>query len=218
VAKILKAANLNFAVLGKEEPCNGDTARRLGNEYLYQAMAGAAVEVFQGYDIKKVVTNCPHCFNTIRNEFPQFGGNYEVVHASQLVADLIREGRLKLRNGAAASIVFHDSCYLGRYNEVYDAPREILKALPGVILREASRSRNKGMCCGAGGGRMWIEEDPSQRVNSLRVEQLLETKPDVIASACPYCMTMLSDGVKEKQLEEKVRTRDVLELVADAVA
>jgi Fe-S oxidoreductase len=218
VAKILKAANLNFAILGKEEPCNGDTARRLGNEYLYQAMAGAAVEVFQGHNIKKVVTNCPHCFNTIRNEFPQFGGDYEVVHASQLVADLIREGRLKLRNGAAASIVFHDSCYLGRYNEVYDAPRDILKALPGVILREASRSRNKGMCCGAGGGRMWIEEDPSQRVNSLRVEQLLETKPDVIASACPYCMTMLSDGVKEKQLEEKVRTRDVLELVADAVA
>ncbi len=217
VAKILKAAQIDFAILGKEEPCNGDTARRLGNEYLYQTMAGAAVGVFQGYKIKKVVTNCPHCFNTIRNEFPQFGGNYEVVHASQLVAELIRDGRLQLRNGTAASIVYHDSCYLGRYNEVYDAPRDILKALPGVILREAARSRNKGMCCGAGGGRMWVEEDPSQRVNSLRVEQLLETKPDVIASACPYCMTMLSDGVKEKQLEEKVRTRDVLELVADAV-
>jgi len=218
VARILNAAGVSYAILGKEEPCNGDTARRLGNEYLYQSMAEMAVEVFKGYEVRKVITNCPHCFNTIANEFPQFGGNYEVVHASQVVADLIRDGKVKLQNGAAADIVYHDSCYLGRYNEVYDAPRDILKAIPGVILKEATKSRNKGMCCGAGGGRMWIDEEPTQRVNTLRVEQLLETRPDVIASACPYCMTMLSDGVKEKQVEDKVQTRDILEIVADALA
>lgn len=218
VAKILNSAGLSYAILGKEEPCNGDTARRLGNEYLYQSMAEMAVEVFNGYSVKKVITNCPHCFNTIANEFPQFGGNYETVHASEVVADLIKRGKVKLEKESAASIVFHDSCYLGRYNEVYDAPRDILGAVPGVILKEASRSRNKGMCCGAGGGRMWIEEEPSQRVNTLRVEQLLETEPDVIASACPYCMTMLSDGVKEKQVEDTVQTKDILEIVAEAVA
>jgi Fe-S oxidoreductase len=218
VAKILNAAGVSYAILGKEEPCNGDTARRLGNEYLYQSMAGAAVEVLNGYSVKKVITNCPHCFNTIRNEFPQFGGNYEVVHAAQVVADLIRRGKVKINREAAKSVVYHDSCYLGRYNEVYDPPRDILKAIPGIILKEADRSRNKGMCCGAGGGRMWVEENPTQRVNTLRVEQLLATQPDVIASACPYCMTMLSDGVKEKQLEDKVQTRDILEILADAVA
>ena len=168
--------------------------------------------------VKKVITNCPHCFNTIANEFSQFGGNYECVHASELVADLIKEGKVQLSNGKAASIVYHDSCYLGRYNDVYDAPRQILEALPGVIRKEAGRSKNKGMCCGAGGGRMWIDEEPTQRVNTLRVEQLLGTEPDVIASACPYCMTMLSDGVKEKQADATVQTRDILELVADALA
>ena len=218
VARILDAAGVSYAILGKEEPCNGDTARRLGNEYLYQSMASVAVETFNGYNVKKVITNCPHCFNTIANEFSQFGGDYECVHASELVADLIKEGKVKLSNGKAASIVYHDSCYLGRYNEVYDAPRQILEALPGVIRKEAGRSKNKGMCCGAGGGRMWIDEEPTQRVNTLRVEQLLGTEPDVIASACPYCMTMLSDGVKEKQADANVQTRDVLELVADALA
>lgn len=218
VAKILDAAGVSYAILGKEEPCNGDTARRLGNEYLYQSMASVAVETFNGYNVKKVITNCPHCFNTIANEFSQFGGNYECVHASELVADLIKEGKVQLSNGKAASIVYHDSCYLGRYNDVYDAPRQILEALPGVIRKEAGRSKNKGMCCGAGGGRMWIDEEPTQRVNTLRVEQLLGTEPDVIASACPYCMTMLSDGVKEKQADATVQTRDILELVADALA
>jgi Fe-S oxidoreductase len=217
VAKILKSAGLSFAILGKEEPCNGDTARRLGNEYLYQMMAAMAVEVFEGYKVKKVITNCPHCFNTIANEFPQFGGDYETVHAAQVVADLIKQGKVKVDKDTAKTIVYHDSCYLGRYNDVYDAPREILSALPGVILKEAEQSRSTGMCCGAGGGRLWIEEDPSQRVNTLRVQQLLETKPDVIASACPYCMTMLSDGVKEKNVEGSVDTRDVLEIVADAL-
>ena len=218
VATILTKAGVSFAILGKDEPCNGDTARRLGNEYLYQTMAGMAVEVLAGHNVKKVITNCPHCFNTIKNEFPQFDGNYEVVHGSELVAGLVREGRVRLGKEAAKTIVYHDSCYLGRYNEVYDAPRQLLEAIPGVILKEADRSRNTGMCCGAGGGRMWIEEDPSQRVNSLRVEQLLETEPDVIASACPYCMTMLDDGVKAKELEGRVDTRDILEIVAAAIS
>jgi Fe-S oxidoreductase len=209
---------VSFAILGKDEPCNGDTARRLGNEYLYQSMAGMAVEVLAGHNVKKVITNCPHCFNTIKNEFPQFDGNYDVVHGSELVAELIRDGKVRVSKEAAKTIVYHDSCYLGRYNEVYDAPRQLLKAIPGVILKEAGRSRNTGMCCGAGGGRMWIEEDPAQRVNTLRVEQLLETEPDVIASACPYCMTMLDDGVKAKELEGQVDTRDVLEIVADAIS
>ncbi len=217
LAKVLNTAGVSYAILGRDEPCNGDTARRLGNEYLYQSMAAMAVEVFAGCEVKKVITNCPHCFNTIKNEFPQFGGEYEVVHATDLVAKLIKEGKLDLSKGGSGSVVYHDSCYLGRYNEVYDAPREILKAIGGIDLKEIERSRNTGMCCGAGGGRMWIEEDPSQRVNTLRTEQLLEAEADTIASACPYCMTMLSDGVKDKGLEEKVENRDVMEIVADAI-
>ncbi len=215
VAKILKHAGVSYAILGRDEPCNGDTARRLGNEYLYQTMAQTAVEVFAGANVKKVITNCPHCFNTIKNEFPQFGGEYETAHASEVVADLIKQGKIKINGNGAESIVFHDSCYLGRYNEVYDPPREILKAIPGTELVEADRSRNLGMCCGAGGGRMWIDEEPDQRVNSLRVAQLLETKAGTIASGCPYCMTMLSDGVKEKQLEDSVKTKDVMEILAE---
>jgi Fe-S oxidoreductase len=218
VATILKKAGLSFAILGRDEPCNGDTARRLGNEYLYQSMAQTCVEVFEGNKVKKVITNCPHCFNTIKNEFPQFGGNYEVQHASELVAELISQGKIRIAKVTAKTIVYHDSCYLGRYNGIYDAPRKILESIPGVILKEAERTRETGMCCGAGGGRMWIEEDPAQRVNMLRVEQLLETKPDIIASACPYCMTMLDDGVKAKELGGQVETLDILEIVADAVA
>ena len=217
VAKLLKAADTSFAILGRDEPCNGDTARRLGNEYLYQSMAQMAVETFEGFQVKKVITNCPHCFNTIKNEFPQFGGDYQVQHATEVVSDLITSGRLRMDGSAVGSVVYHDSCYLGRYNDVYDAPRRILQALSGVDLREPERTKSFGMCCGAGGGRMWIEEKPEQRVNFLRVEQLLETKATTIASACPYCMTMLSDGVKNKELEDSVKNRDVLELAADAL-
>ncbi len=218
LAKILEAGGVSYAILGRDEPCNGDTARRLGNEYLYQTMAAMAVETFTGMNVKKVITNCPHCYNTIKNEFPQFGGDYEVVHAADLVADLIKRGKLKLSgDGGGGTVVFHDSCYLGRYNDVYESPREILAALAGVEVVEAERSRSTGMCCGAGGGRMWIEEDPSQRVNTLRVEQLLETKAGTIASACPYCMTMLDDGVKSKSLEDEVQTRDLMELVAGSL-
>jgi Fe-S oxidoreductase len=217
LAKILNAAGVSFAILGRDEPCNGDTARRLGNEYLYQTMAQMAVEVFAGCEVKKVITNCPHCFNTIKNEFPQFGGNYEVFHAVEVVDDLMKRGKLDLDGSGIGSVVFHDSCYLGRYNEVYDAPREILSRLAGVDLREAERSKDTGMCCGAGGGRMWIEEDPSQRVNILRTSQLLETKAATIASSCPYCMTMLKDGVAAHEQDAHVANKDVMELVADSL-
>jgi len=217
LAKVLKKAGVDFAILGVEEPCNGETARRLGNEYLFQTMAQAAVEVLNGHKVRKIITNCPHCFNTLKNEYPQFGGHYEVVHATELIAELLREGRLRLRSDARRAVTFHDSCYLGRYNGVYEAPRAILEQVPGVSLREMDRSGRTGMCCGAGGGRMWMEEDPQKRVNIRRVEQALETRPDVVALACPYCMTMIDDGLKAKNVEDTVHALDVLELVAEAL-
>jgi len=215
VAKILKKAAVNFAILGKEEMCNGETARRIGNEYLFQTMAQMCVEVLNGYKVKKILTNCPHCFNTLKNEYPQFGGNYEVVHATEFVQQLIAQGKVQLKANGARTVTLHDSCYLGRYNDVFDAPREILAQLPGVTLKEPERSRKFGMCCGAGGGRMWMEEEADKRVNLRRVEQLLETTPDQVAVACPFCMTMIDDGLKAKGLEEKVQAVDVMEMVAD---
>ncbi len=218
LAKVLKAANVDFAILGVEEPCNGETARRIGNEYLFQTMAQMAVEVLNGYEVRKIITNCPHCFNTFRNDYPQFGGNFEVIHATELVDRLIAEGRLELNGaGQPRAITYHDSCYLGRYNGVFESPRSILAKIPGVELREMERSRRFGMCCGAGGGRMWMEEEPTQRVNVRRVEQALETNPDAVAVACPFCMTMVDDGLKSKGLEEKVPALDVMEIVAGSL-
>jgi len=215
LAKILKKAGVDFAILGKEELCNGETARRIGNEYLFQTMAQMCVEVLNGYKVKKILTNCPHCFNTLKNEYPQFGGNFEVIHATEFVEQLITAGKIEFNLNGSQTITYHDSCYLGRYNEVYDAPRDILQLIPGVTLKEPERSRKFGMCCGAGGGRMWMEEEPTQRVNTRRVEQLLETNPDTVAVACPYCMTMVDDGIKGKGMEEKVQALDVMELVAE---
>jgi len=218
LARILKAADVSFAILGAEEPCNGETARRIGNEYLFQTMAQMAVEVLNGYSVRKIITNCPHCFNTFRNDYPQFGGAYEVIHASELVDRLIADGKLELNGaGQPRAITYHDSCYLGRYNGVFEAPRNILSKIPGVELREMQRSRRFGMCCGAGGGRMWMEDEPTQRVNFRRVEQALETNPDAVAVACPFCMTMIDDGLKSKGLEDKVPALDVMELVASSL-
>jgi len=213
--KVLKHAGVDFAILGVEELCNGESARRIGNEYLFQTMAQMLVEVLNGYNVKKIITNCPHCFNTLKNEYPQFGGNYEVTHGVEFVMQLIAKGKIAFKTNGSKAITYHDSCYLGRYNGVFDAPRDILAKIPGVILREMERSRKFGMCCGAGGGRMWMEEEQHQRVNFRRVEQALETNPDIIAVACPFCMTMVDDGIKSKSLEEKVQALDVMELVAE---
>ena len=215
-ARLLQKAGVDFACLAKEEPCNGETARRLGNEYLYQTMAQACVESLNAAGAKKVIVNCPHCFNTIKNEFPQFGGRYEVIHAAELVAQLIAQGRLQVPPEFKKKTVYHDSCYYGRFNEIYDEPRTVL-ARTGAQVQEMHRHKQFGMCCGAGGGRMWIEEDPDKRVNLLRTDQALAPGPEVIAVSCPFCMTMLSDGIKAKDLEEKVQTLDVMEIV-DKVA
>jgi len=218
LVKILKAADVDFAILGPEEPCNGETARRIGNEYLFQSMAQMTVEVLNGYNVKKIITNCPHCFNTFKNDYPQFEGRYEVIHATELVDKLIAAGKLEFKLDGERAITYHDSCYLGRYNEVFEAPRNILKNIPGVSLREMERSGRFGMCCGAGGGRMWMEEDADKRVNLRRVEQALETNPDAVAVACPFCMTMIDDGLKAKGKEEnELPALDVMEIVADAM-
>jgi Fe-S oxidoreductase len=216
-ARLLQKAGLSFAVLGPEEPCNGETARRLGNEYLYQSMAQMAVDTLDGYNVKKIIVNCPHCFNTMKNEFPQFGGHYEMVHAADLLADLIKQGKIQLKNeGSRRNVTYHDSCYYGRYNGIYESPREILGKIPGLQLNEMERSRNKAMCCGAGGGWMWMEEPRDKRVNHLRIDQALETTPDAIAVSCPFCTTMFNDGLKAKEVDEKVQLLNVVELVEQA--
>ena len=215
--KILKKAGVKFAILGKEELCNGETARRIGNEYLFQTMARSLIEILEKYGVKKILTNCPHCFNTLRNEYPQFGGNYEVIHAAQFVQQLIREGKIALAQELPGKVTYHDSCYYGRYNQVYDAPREVIRGIPGTELQEMKHCRHDAMCCGAGGGWMWMEEPKDKRVNYIRVQQALDTNPDIIAVSCPYCMTMMEDGLKAKGMDEKVKTLDVMELVERAM-
>lgn len=218
-ARMLKKAGVSFAILGKEELCNGETARRLGNEYLFQNMAQQLIEVFEGYQVKKIIVNCPHCFNTLKNEYPQLGGHYDLIHAAELISNLIKDGRLQMKNeGAAQSVTYHDSCYYGRYNDIYSSPREILSRVPGTELQEMERHKHTGMCCGGGGGWMWMEEPQDKRVSHLRIEQAAATNPDVIAVSCPYCMIMLTDGLKAKELEEKVRMMDVVEIVEKSLA
>ena len=213
--QVLKAAGVSFAIFGKKEKCNGDLARRSGQEYLFQEQAKANIEMFNEYKVRRIITTCPHCFNTIKNEYPQLGGKYDVVHHSEFIAKLVEDGKLSFTDGEHQRIVFHDSCYMGRYNEVYDEPRHVLQAIPGVELVEMDRSKKLGMCCGAGGARMWMEEKMGTRVNNLRVDQAMETKPEVIASSCPFCMTMISDGVKAKDLADSVQTKDLAEIVAE---
>jgi Fe-S oxidoreductase len=215
VARILKAAGIRFAILGQEESCNGDPARRMGNEYLYQMLAKQAIETLDRYAVTTIVTSCPHCFHQIGNEFPQLGGNYDVIHHSTYIEQLLAAGRVPLKQGGDALVMaYHDSCYLGRYNEVYDAPREALKrALPVVQLVEPPRARDRGLCCGAGGGRMWMEERVGERINVERKKELLATGAEAIAVACPFCMTMLGDA--GKKLESTVPVYDIAEVVAD---
>jgi Fe-S oxidoreductase len=214
-ARILKACHIDFAILGQEEHCHGDPARRMGNEYLYQMLATDTIGTLDRYDVRTIVTSCPHCFHQLGNEFPQLGGNYEVIHHSTFIERLLADERVPLRSaeGERLVVAYHDSCYLGRYNDVYDAPRETLKrALPVLSLVEAPRNRDRGFCCGAGGGRMFMEERQGKRINLERTEELLATGADTIAVACPFCMTMLTDGVNAAQ--SSVAVLDIAEVVA----
>jgi Fe-S oxidoreductase/nitrate reductase gamma subunit len=216
-AKLMQMAGISFAILGTEEKCNGDPARRAGNEYLAQSLMTENVGTLNNYGVKKLVTTCPHCFNIFLNEYPQFGGKYEVVHHTDFIMSLIDSGKIKLTKEKRARITYHDSCYLGRYNQVYDQPRNAIKAIPGVETIEMNRSRDKGFCCGAGGARMFMEENTGKRVNIERTEEALALKPDVIGTACPFCMTMMTDGVKSKEASESVQVKDIAELVLEAV-
>jgi Fe-S oxidoreductase len=215
LAKLMKAAGVKFAILAEEETCTGDSARRLGNEYLFQTLAETNIETLNGYKVRKIVTNCPHCLNTLKNEYPAFGGNFEVVHGTDLVARLVAEGKLKLTREVKEHLTYHDPCYLARYNGVVDQPRQLLKAIPGIQLTEIKQHGEAAMCCGAGGGRMWLEEKLGSRVNHLRLEQVLETKAAGVAVACPFCNVMLNNAAGETG-HETFQTMDVLELAAKA--
>ncbi|WP_230639664.1 heterodisulfide reductase-related iron-sulfur binding cluster [Bacillus velezensis] len=216
-AKLLNEAGVSFAILGNKEKNSGDTPRRLGNEFLFQELAEHNIGEFEKYGIKKIVTIDPHAYNMFKNEYPDFGFRAEVYHHTELLAELVSQGKLKPLHPVNETITFHDSCYLGRYNEVYEPPRAILKAIPGVQLKEMERSRENGMCCGAGGGLMWMEEETGARINTARTEQALSVSPTVISSGCPYCLTMLGDGTKAKEAEDAIGTYDVSELLAMSV-
>ena len=218
IVRILNHVNIKFAILGTEEGCSGDPAKRAGNEFLFQMQAMQNISILNGYEIKKIVTGCPHCFNTIKNEYPALGGNYEVIHHTQLVQELIDQGKLKVQGGEfkGKKIVFHDPCYLGRGNNVYEAPRKVIENLDAELV-EMKRSRSKGLCCGAGGAQMFKEaEKGNKEVNIERTEEALQLKPDVIAVACPFCNTMMTDGVKHFNKEGQTKVLDVAELIATA--
>lgn len=217
VAKLMKKAGLDFAILGNKESCTGDSARRLGDENLFQTLANQNVETLNEAGVKKIVTHCPHCFNTLKNEYDQFGGKYEVIHHSELMGKLVAEGKLKpgaaTEGGEKEKVVYHDSCYLGRYNDVYDPQRDILDAMPDVERVEADRNKQRGLCCGAGGGQMWMEMNIGERMNNVRTDELLAKQPKVIAVACNFCMTMVDDGVKARSKESEVQVLDLAELL-----
>ena len=217
--KILNSVGIRFAVLGTEEACTGDPARRAGNEFLFQMQAMNNIQVMNGYGVKKIVTACPHCFNTLKNEYPELGGNYEVIHHSTLLLELIDQGKVKLSDSNSfkgKKITYHDSCYLGRANNIYEAPRVVLEALDADLV-EMKRCRTTGLCCGAGGAQMFKEPEPGAKdVNIERTEEALNTGATTIAVACPFCMTMISDGVKNKEKEGQVNVKDLAELIAEA--
>ena len=216
--KILNKAQVSFAVLGTEESCTGDPAKRAGNEFLFQMQAVTNIEVLNAYEIKKIVTACPHCFNTLKNEYPGLGGNYEVVHHTQFLKDLLTEGRISMEGGTfkGKRITFHDPCYLGRANGVYEAPRDLIRKLDAELV-EMKSCKQRGLCCGAGGAQMFKEPEKGNKdVNIERTEQALETKPEIIAAGCPFCNTMMTDGVKNKEKEDSIAVMDIAELIATA--
>ncbi|MEM9917602.1 MAG: (Fe-S)-binding protein [Bacteroidota bacterium] len=215
--KILNKAGIDFAILGKEESCTGDPARRAGNEFIFQMTALQNIETLKMYNVQKIVTTCPHCFNIIKNEYPALGGQYEVIHHTQLIGQLIKEGRLQIEGGAfeGQKITYHDSCYIGRANNIYEAPRTILDQLDNELV-EMERSRTKGLCCGAGGAQMFKEDEPGdKRINTERVEESLETGATIVAANCPFCITMLQDGIKAKDKQDSVLVYDLSELIVN---
>lgn len=217
---ILNTVGVRFAILGKEEMCTGDPVRRAGNEFMFQMMAYQNIQILNGYGIKKIVTTCPHCFNTLKNEYPELGGNYEVVHHATYLQELIDAGKVRVKDGGSykgKKITFHDSCYLGRANNIYEAPRKVLEALDAELV-EMKRCRSNGLCCGAGGAQMFKEEEKgTTRVNWERTAEAIDTGATVVASACPFCNTMLTDGIKNKEKEESIQVLDIAELIASSL-
>ena len=215
--KILNQVGISFAVLGEEETCTGDPARRAGNEFLFQMQATANIQVLDGYNVKKIITACPHCFNTLKNEYPALGGNYEVIHHSTFLQQLINEGKVKLAGGGefkGKKITYHDSCYLGRANDIYEAPRAVLETLDADLV-EMKRCKTNGLCCGAGGAQMFKEAEPGQKeVFAERTEDILDSGAEIVAAACPFCMTMLEDGIKNENKEGAIKVFDLAELIA----
>lgn len=217
-AKVLNAAGISFAILGNEESCTGDPARRAGNEFLFQMSALQNIETLKSYDIKKIVTTCPHCYNTLKNEYAKLGGNFDVVHHTQLIQSLINDGRLTIEGGQfdGKTITYHDSCYMGRVNGEYEAPRSLLRSLD-IDIEEMDRNRSNGLCCGAGGAQMFKEDEPGdKRINQERVEEALETNADIVTANCPFCITMLMDGIKGKDKQDDVMVLDLSELIVQA--
>jgi Fe-S oxidoreductase len=215
--KILNHLNIKFAVLGKEESCTGDPAKRAGNEFVYQMLAMQNIEVMNGYGVRKIVTTCPHCFNILKNEYPALGGNYEVIHHSKFLQQLIDEGKIKITEGGifkGKTITYHDSCYLGRANEIYEAPRKVLEQLDASLV-EMKSCKSRGLCCGAGGAQMFKEEEHGNiRINQERTKEVFESGADIVAAACPFCNTMITDGVKEKNRQDSIKVFDIAELLA----
>ena len=216
-AKLLKAPGVSFAILGPEEGCCGEPARRMGDEYTFQLRAQQNIELLKSHNVKRIVTACPHCYNTIKNEYPQFGGEFEVVHHSELIADLLKQGRVKSSKEVGKLVTYHDSCYLGRYNDIYGPPREMLKAIPAVRVVEMPRNHKGSFCCGGGGGCFWMEERVGRRINELRIEEAIQTRAEIVATACPYCLQMFEDAIKAKGVEESLQAMDIVELLQSTV-
>jgi Fe-S oxidoreductase len=213
LVKILQKAGIRFAILGVEEKCTGDFARRVGNEMLFQMMAQENIETLNNYNVKKIITACPHCLNSLKHDYPQLGGNYEVIHHSEFISQLIRDGKIKLKPSLDGAVTYHDPCYLGRYNNVYDQPRSILQSAAKGVVKELGRHGRESFCCGAGGGRMWMEETIGKRINLERSEEIAGLQVSNVAVGCPFCLTMIEDGMKELGKEEKIKTIDLAELV-----
>lgn len=217
MAKLMKLAGIRFAILSEEEACCGDAARRLGNDYLFQTRAQENIDMLKGYEVRKVVTTCPHCFNTIKNEYPQLGGDFEVVHHSEFLATLLSEEKLQIRAGGARVVTYHDPCYLGRYNDIYDAPRRVLEKIPGLTLAGMEKDREHSFCCGAGGGRVWLEEKTGTRISEMRIDQAIRVRPDILATACPLCLYMLEDAAKAKYAGDSLAVKDIAELLEESI-